>query len=100
MKEIDVAARDRKTMRFFGRAALPTLAATAFNGSATGGGGSPANGSMVFEELAPSTSAITYKLRVGGLAGITGTVSFNGTNAARMFGGTMAHTLVIEEITP
>lgn len=55
-------------------------------------------GTLVIEhEYVPATtSALTFSVRVGPVSATT--VRMNGTSAARFFGGTMAATLVIEEI--
>ena len=45
----------------------------------------------------PSTSALTFKVRAGPAAG-GGTVTFNGNNAIRLFGGVMASSITITEI--
>lgn len=46
--------------------------------------------------LAATTSATTFKIRAGSSAGAT--LSFNGSNAARLFGGVAASTLSVAEI--
>jgi hypothetical protein len=45
---------------------------------------------------APSTSSVTYRVRIG--PGAAGTVTFNGITAARIFGGVMASSITITEI--
>lgn len=52
---------------------------------------------MEYEESAASTSARTYKIRVGGNAGTV--VRLNGSSSARIFGGVAVATLIIEEIS-
>jgi hypothetical protein len=51
--------------------------------------------SMTFEHSPGTTSAVTYKIRAGSS---TGNLRFNGSEAARFFGGASAATLVLEEI--
>jgi hypothetical protein len=46
---------------------------------------------------APSTSAITFKVRAGANAN---TFTFNGINAGRIFGGVLASSITIKELTP
>lgn len=88
-------------MALFRDAVADALAVQGVNFSATGGGGIPTVGTLLYEELAPSTSPITYKLRVGGIAGITTTIGINANSAGtRKFGGTLAHVLIVEELTP
>lgn len=50
---------------------------------------------MIYQESAGSTSARTYKIRVGAN---TGTCRLNGTTTARLYGGTSAAVLVVREI--
>lgn len=50
---------------------------------------------LTFEETAPSTSAITYRIRVGPSAN---TLYWNGDSSARLFGGVSTITLIVEEI--
>ena len=45
---------------------------------------------------APSTSAITFRVRAG--LGISGTLTFNGEAGGRLFGGVIASSIVITEI--
>lgn len=47
---------------------------------------------------AGSISAITFKVRAGGATGSGGTMTFNGINAARIFGGVSASSITITEI--
>jgi len=49
-----------------------------------------------FEETAPSTSAITYRLRIGPNAN---TMYINGAHSARQFGGVAKTTLTVEEVS-
>jgi hypothetical protein len=53
---------------------------------------------LIFEETAPSTSSITYKIQVGNTFG--GTMTINGRSGARTFGGAMISYLTVEEIAP
>lgn len=46
---------------------------------------------------AGTTSATTFRVRVGGSGGTT---TFNGSNSGRIFGGVLASSIVIEEIAP
>jgi hypothetical protein len=57
-------------------------------------------GQMVLEhEYVPGvTTALTFSVRVGTSAGLT--IRLNGQIGSRLFGGTSAATLVVEEITP
>jgi hypothetical protein len=52
---------------------------------------------LEYEESAASTSARTYKIRVGPGAG---SMRLNGSNSGRFFGGVARATLVVEEIDP
>lgn len=51
-----------------------------------------------FIETAPSTSAITYKIRIG--TSSAGTITLNGSAGGRFFGGVAAATLTITEYAP
>lgn len=51
---------------------------------------------LVWEITAPSTSAITFSIRVGGST--AGTFTFNGNNGAAVFGGVVSSALVVTEI--
>lgn len=52
---------------------------------------------LIEHEYVPGvTTALTFSVRVGPTSAVT--VRLNGTNAARLFGGTMGATLVVEEI--
>ena len=51
--------------------------------------------SLVYEYVPGTTSSVTYKIRVGPSVG---TARMNGLTSARLFGGTAACTLVVEEI--
>lgn len=53
--------------------------------------------SFIFEHVPATTSTITYKIRVGPDGGV---IRFNGSTAARRFGGVAAAALILEEITP
>ena len=48
------------------------------------------------EMTAGTTSATTFKVRIGGNA--VGTTTFNGTSGGRLFGGVMASSIRIEEV--
>jgi hypothetical protein len=52
---------------------------------------------LEFEHVPGTTAAQTYTIRTGD--GSTTTHRFNGSDTARLFGGTMGATLVLEEIT-
>lgn len=51
-----------------------------------------------FIMAAGTVSATTFKIRVGG--NVAGTTTFNGTNAAQIFGGKMASSIIITEYRP
>ena len=53
---------------------------------------------IIHEMTAGTTSAITFKFRAGG--NVAGTLTFNGANGARLFGGVMASSIRITEFTP
>ena len=67
-------------------------AITAYQGVATGS----VAVSFTHYMTAGTTSATTFKVRVGGEG--AGTTSFNGQNTARRFGGTMASSITITEV--
>lgn len=67
------------------------------NGNATSHIASTRQIQLVFEHVPGVTSAVAYKIRVGGSGG---TVRMNGSSTARYFGGVASATLVLEEITP
>jgi hypothetical protein len=58
-------------------------------------GGSPEQLSLEHEHVPGTTSAVTYKIRVGPSAS---TIRFNGRVATRIYGGVAAATMVVEEI--
>lgn len=51
---------------------------------------------LQYEMVSGTTSATTFKIRMG--SDSSSTYTLNGASAARLFGGVMAHTMVIEEI--
>lgn len=53
---------------------------------------------MQYRMVAGTTSATTFKIRAAGED--SSTVTLNGQSAARKFGGVLAHTICIQEITP
>lgn len=53
---------------------------------------------LQFEETAGSTSATTYRLRIGGFTGSTPTWAVNGISSARRLGGSTRVVIKIEEI--
>lgn len=61
-----------------------------------------ANGPIMFSHymVAGTTSATTFKVRVGRDASAGTTVTFNGQSAGRIFGGVMASSITITEVTP
>jgi hypothetical protein len=63
-----------------------------------GGGGS--GSTFTHYMTAGTTSATTFKVRAGRDASAAGTVTFNGTGGARLFGGVMASSITISEIEP
>lgn len=54
--------------------------------------------SLVFEEVAGSLAATTYRLRIGPI--VAATIYINGDSAARKFGGVHTHQMIIDEIEP
>ena len=52
---------------------------------------------LAFEHVPATTSAITYRIRVG--PGSAGTVRFNGTSTARFYGGSAHSTLIATELS-
>jgi hypothetical protein len=50
---------------------------------------------LEYKQIAASTSAITYKTRIGGN---TTTINFNGSASARKMGGVMVSFLEVSEI--
>lgn len=87
-----------------GAAANGTMALfqdTTANALAVAAAGSPAvstglMASLTYSMVAGTSSATTFKIRVGDAAGDT--VTFNGTGAARKFGGVVSSFLRVEEI--
>ena len=47
---------------------------------------------------AGTTSATTFKVRAGGVTGVTETLTFNGAASARFYGGVLASSITIQEI--
>lgn len=72
-----------------------TAGALAASTSVPGATTLPAPGKLLYRESAGSTSARTYKLRIGPGSG---TVRLNGTTSGRLMGGTMKSWLVVREI--
>ena len=63
---------------------------------------SPASGAAISTSLrhvmtSGTTSATTFKIRVGG--NTAGTTTFNGFGGGRLYGGVMASSIVIQEVT-
>ena len=54
---------------------------------------------MVYDMVTGTTSATTFKVRVGPSAAVT-TVTLNGQSGGRIFGGVAASSIIIEEYTP
>lgn len=75
-----------------GSAAIST--AVQFAGVATG----PQTVSFSFEMTAGTVSATTFKVRAG--PSTAGTMTFNGASGTRIFGGTLASSIIITEFTP
>jgi hypothetical protein len=63
---------------------------------ATPGGGTFQT--LTHKMTAGTTSSTTFKVRAGGQT--AGTTTFNGQNTGRIYGGIMASSIVIEEVTP
>lgn len=79
----------------FQDATANALAATAEYGTTAGGG---VNLSFSYYMTAGTTSATTFKVRVGPAAG--GTITVNGNGGGRSLGGVMASGITITEIVP
>jgi hypothetical protein len=60
--------------------------------------GSPLNIKFTHVMTSGTTSATTFKVRIG--AQTAGTLTFNGSSAAAFFGGTLASSIVIREVAP
>lgn len=58
----------------------------------------PCQGVIRHQMTAGTTSATTFKIRIGGSG--AGTVSFNGTAGARVYGGVAASYISVREMTP
>ena len=58
----------------------------------------PYHMALVHEEVAAATTATSFSLRIG--PGTAGTLYVNGNSGGRLFGGTMAVRLFVEEIRP
>jgi hypothetical protein len=69
--------------------------AVAAGTSVAGSSSLPGTGKLLHRETAGSTTARTYKLRVGPS---TGTIRLNGTSSSRLLGGVMRSWLVVREI--
>jgi hypothetical protein len=83
------------TVSLFRGAGADAIAAT--NGSLYAGGAQIAQTLVLeFEDSPASTSSQTYNIRVGPSGG---TLYINGNSSARLYGGVMRATLVLEEIT-
>ena len=74
-----------------------TADALAFTDSAYGGATTMMNTYLQHVLTSGSTSARTYKIRMGGMAS-SGTLSFNGQAGARKFGGVILSSIHITEI--
>lgn len=72
----------------------PALAAKRIQ--TTGGSTDSCEMALVYEDSPATTSAITYKIRLGRSGG--GNAGVNGVNGSRKLGGAMRATLVLEEI--
>ena len=83
------------TMALFQDSTASALATVLmYQGTATGGLTMP----LTHRITAGTTSATTFKIRIGALG--AGTNTFNGTNGTAYYGGTLASTIVITEIKP
>ena len=74
-----------------------TAGALAFTDSANGGATTMMNTYLQHVLTSGSTSARTYKIRMGGMAS-SGTLSFNGQSGSRMFGTVPKSSIIIMEI--
>ena len=74
-----------------------TAGALAFSDSSTAGATTMTSVSLNHVVTSASTSARTYKVRMGGMAS-SGTLSFNGQSGARKFGGVASSSIIIMEI--
>jgi hypothetical protein len=54
---------------------------------------------LIHEESAEAIAVRTWRCRTGPIEG-SSTVYFNGNSSGRIFGGVLAHTMTIEELTP
>lgn len=79
-------------MALFQDSGADALAACGVNTVSAG----PSQGTLIHYMTAGSTSAITFKVRIGGNTGST--LYFNGSGAARKYGGVMASSITITEI--
>ena len=59
-------------------------------------GGDPVAPTLIFSKIAGTTSSTTFRVRGGGNS--AGTMTFNGTVGARVYGGVIASTITIMEI--
>jgi len=71
--------------------------AISFSDSSTAGATTMTGVSLNYVVTSGSTSARTYKVRMGGMAS-SGTLSFNGQSGARKFGGVASSSIIIMEI--
>jgi hypothetical protein len=62
------------------------------------GGPGGSNATFHFEQVAGETTSRIWSCRMGPIEGTT--VHFNGNSTGRIFGGILAHTMTIEELTP
>lgn len=90
---VDAGAIDPVVVALFRDAGASAIYATAVGNTA-----SPSSLAFVFEHVPATTSATTYRIRVGPSA--AGTIRLNGTTAGRRLGGVGVASLVVEEITP
>jgi hypothetical protein len=72
-----------------------TANALAATGTAQSGSNTLTTLRLTYEMAAGTTSATTFKARVG--SGTAGTVTINGTSSARLFGGVMSSIMTITE---
>lgn len=61
-------------------------------------GDTPSEIGIVFEEIAGSVSATTFRLRLGNMNGASATLAVNGATAGRRLGGSSGVTIRVEEI--
>ncbi len=89
------SAGDNITVALFQDATASALKAVVEN---TQSSGAMANIKFIHEMTSGTTSATTFKVRIGSSPSIGGTITFNGTLGGRLMGGVMASSITIQEI--